>query len=92
MEYFQPERRLRREYNNYILFQHRSFDVKGLTTQGTFTLELERVFVDLGLGFDQQAPRHSTVTDLQAAGDALADPLRRPTDNKKRDAMIYGRF
>lgn len=42
--------RSRSDYQEYLLYKHRNFDVKGLTTQGIFTLELEQVFVDLGLG------------------------------------------
>ena len=48
-------------------YLHRNFDVKGLTTQGVFALELEQVFVDLGL-------------ELQAYDRASADPLRSSTN------------
>ncbi len=41
---------LREQYNRALGYMHRTFDVKGLTTQGVFTLELTQVFVDLGLG------------------------------------------
>ena len=37
----------RKRYYRQILFRHRVFNVRGLQTQGVFTLELERVFVDL---------------------------------------------
>lgn len=40
----------REQYNHALGYMFRNFDVKGLTTQGVFTLELEQVFVDLGLG------------------------------------------
>lgn len=41
-------------YKKYYLqhaieFEHRTFDVKGLSTQNIYTLELEQVFVDLSL-------------------------------------------
>lgn len=40
----------RRYYLRHAIeFEHRSFDVKGLSTQNTYTLELERIFVDLSL-------------------------------------------
>jgi energy-coupling factor transporter ATP-binding protein EcfA2 len=39
--------RYRRQYYRYLIYQHRDFDVKGLSTQGTYTLELEQVFVEL---------------------------------------------
>ena len=37
----------RRRYNQQVYFDHRFFNVRGLRTQGNFTLELERVFVEL---------------------------------------------
>jgi energy-coupling factor transporter ATP-binding protein EcfA2 len=36
-----------RRYLQQVVFRHRVFNVRGLRTQGTFTLELERIFVDL---------------------------------------------
>jgi energy-coupling factor transporter ATP-binding protein EcfA2 len=37
----------RKKYHQHLIFRHRDFDVKGLSTQGVFTLELERIFVEL---------------------------------------------
>lgn len=54
----------RETYNQVIQYQHRSFDVKGLTTQGVFTLDLEKVFVDLALAPQVRGKR------------ASADPIR----------------
>lgn len=59
-----PERAYRREYFSYLRYQHRSFDVKGLTTQGTFTLDLSQVFVELALAPQTRQSRVS------------ADPIR----------------
>ncbi len=39
----------RRRYFQQLRYRHRVFNVRGLRTQGVFTLELERVFVDLKL-------------------------------------------
>ena len=39
--------RFHRKYDQHLIFRHRDFDVKGLSTQGIFTLELERIFVEL---------------------------------------------
>jgi len=36
-----------RRYNRQVYYDHRFFNVRGLRTQGNFTLELERVFVEL---------------------------------------------
>ena len=45
-----PNQPYREQYNRAMVYMFRNFDVKGLTTQGVFTLELAQVFVDLGLG------------------------------------------
>jgi len=37
------------KYLEYMVYQHRVFDVKGLSTQGPYNLELERVYVQLGV-------------------------------------------
>ena len=39
----------RRRYLEYLVYQHRAFDVKGLSTQGPYNLELEGVYVQLGV-------------------------------------------
>jgi predicted NACHT family NTPase len=50
----------RRRYLRHMIFCHRNFDVKGLTTQNIYTLELQKVFVELRI-----APRsvHEISTD-----------------------------
>src|SRR5436309_2995175 len=55
--------RYHRRYLDWIFYRHRDFDVKGLTTQSTYNLELEQVFVDLTI---QPPP----------PGGTPADPLR----------------
>jgi hypothetical protein len=55
--------RYRRRYLDWIFYRHRDFDVKGLTTQSVYNLELEQVFVDLTI---QPPP----------PGGNPADPLR----------------
>ncbi len=55
-------------YLQHIIYQHRYFDVKGLSTQGPFTLQLNRVFVELSV-----APR--------SFHEASANPIEKvPTD------------
>ncbi|HSS48506.1 MAG TPA: NACHT domain-containing protein [Thermoanaerobaculia bacterium] len=49
-----------RRYLLWIFYQHRDFDVKGLTTQGIYNLELEQVFVDLTI---EPKPAHATSAD-----------------------------
>ena len=53
--------RYHRSYLKDVIYQHRNFDVKGLSTQGTHTLELEHVFVDLSIS--PIAP-HKASTDM----------------------------
>jgi predicted NACHT family NTPase len=48
----------RRQYNRQVIYDHRVFNVRGLRTTGTYTLEVEKVFVELRI-----APGH-----LQQAG------------------------
>lgn len=37
----------REKYEEHLIFRHRNFDVKGLSTQGPHALTLEKVYVDL---------------------------------------------
>jgi len=39
------------KYLEYLAYQHGNFDVKGLSTQGPYNLELSRIFVDADLTF-----------------------------------------
>lgn len=55
-------------YKNYYLrhaieFEHRTFDVKGLSTQNIYTLELEQVFVDLSLA--PKAPHEASYNPIE---------------------------
>jgi hypothetical protein len=50
----------KKRYLQHLIYQHRSFDVKGLSTQGVYTLELEQVFVELSL---VSKPAHQTSAD-----------------------------
>ena len=52
-------------YCEYLVYEHRDFDIKGLSTQGIYTLELEQVFVELGI---VPTPAH------QVSGDPLKVP------------------
>ncbi len=47
--------RFRRRYNQHVIYEHRVFNVRGLRTRGTFTLEIEQVFVELRI-----APSHNS--------------------------------
>ncbi len=49
-----------RHYCEYLRYEHRDFDVKGLSTQGAYTLALEQVFVQLSM---VPKPVHSIPTN-----------------------------
>lgn len=41
--------RYEKTYRQHLIYRHRVFDVKGLTTQGIYSLELNKVFVELSI-------------------------------------------
>jgi energy-coupling factor transporter ATP-binding protein EcfA2 len=55
--------RYRKKYFYYLRYQHRDFDVKGLSTLGTSTLELDQVFVELRI--DQTTAQLANVNPIQ---------------------------
>ena len=57
--------RYRKRYLDHLQHRHRTFDVKGLSTQGIYALEIEQVYVEL------------TVDPRQAA-EASPDPISKP--------------
>lgn len=66
----------KKKYLEYMFFRHRNFDVKGLTTQGVYTLELSRIFVELSV-----APR--------LAQDVSNNPIRVPQALQKGSHSIW---
>jgi hypothetical protein len=66
----------KKKYLEYMFFRHRNFDVKGLTTQGVYTLELSRVFVELSV-----APR--------IAQNVLNNPIKVPRELQKGSHSIW---
>jgi len=65
-----------RQYKRFFYYEHRDLDVKGLSTQGTFTLDLEQVFVELSI--DSKPPHR-----------ASADPLRPPEVLRQGSQSIW---
>jgi len=53
-----------RRYNQHIIYEHRVFNVRGLRTQGTFTLKLEKVFVELRIAHSN--PQQANVNPVLA--------------------------
>jgi len=58
----------RKQYLKHLFSECRDFDVKGLTTQGTYALELQQVFVELSI--DPRPPH-----------EALSDPIPKLPDH-----------
>ena len=52
-------------YLEDLIFQHRSFDVKGVAAPGESALDLERVFVDVGLGPSPNKTSANPIPTLQ---------------------------
>ena len=57
-------------YAKHLYYKHRTFDVKGFSTQGKFALELENVYVDLDV-------------DPAAVGTISSDPIHLPKEAEK---------
>ena len=51
----------RKHYLKHLIYDHRDFDIKGLTTQGAYTLKLLEVFVELTI---KPQSIHSASTDI----------------------------
>ncbi len=63
-------------YCRYFTYEHRYLDMKGMTTQDAFSLELEHVFIELRL--DSRAPHETS-----------ADPLRLPAQLRSGSHSIW---
>ena len=61
-------------YSEHLVFRHRNFDVKGLSTQGPYNLDLERVFVSLSIV--PQPPQDVSPNPVRPAPPSL------PTDRR----------
>ncbi len=59
----------RHKYVQHLIYRHRAFDVKGLSTQGIYTLELNQVFVELSIA--PQAPHLASADPLRALPEHL---------------------
>ncbi|MGI9060690.1 MAG: NACHT domain-containing protein [Ktedonobacteraceae bacterium] len=63
--------RYHRQYYRYLRYQHRDFDVKGLSTMGTYALELDQVFVELRI--DPSTPQTASGSPIQVPHTLLAE-------------------
>lgn len=53
-------------YKKHIIFEHRVFNVRGLRTQGTFTLEVEKVYVGLKIAPSANPNKANSITHHEA--------------------------
>jgi hypothetical protein len=63
--------RARQSYFEHIYYECRDFDVRGLSTQGTFTLKLEEVFVELSV--DPEPSHRASADPIQKLPDRLRE-------------------
>ncbi len=72
-------RDFKKQYYIHLRYQNRDFDIKGLSTQTKYTLELDQVFVELKL-------------QPQAAHKATSDPLQNVPLKYRKDSYPVWRF
>ena len=63
-------------YRTYFYYEHRDLDLRGMSTQGEYTLDLEDVFVELRI-------------DPKPAHEASPDPLRLPEKLRTESHSIW---
>ncbi len=66
-----------KHYHKYLGYQHRDFDVKGLSLQGPFGLELDQVFIELSIDttMPQQMPTNPIPQELREGSHTIWDFL-----------------
>jgi energy-coupling factor transporter ATP-binding protein EcfA2 len=79
LKIFFKGRDFKKQYFTLIQYQHRDFDIKGLSTQTIHTLDLEQVFVELKL-------------QPQVAHNTSSDPLSRRPNKLRSDSYPIWRF
>jgi hypothetical protein len=83
----------RKRYLEYMVYQHRVFDVKGLSTQGPYNLELERVYVQLGVdptpAFQASSnPIHMLPENLQSGSHSIWEYITDKNIQKNNYAIL----
>jgi energy-coupling factor transporter ATP-binding protein EcfA2 len=66
-----------KHYHKYLGYQHRDFDVKGLSLQGPFGLELDQVFIELSIDttMPRQMPTNPIPQELRQGSHTIWDFL-----------------
>jgi len=84
--------RFSHRYNERIIFEHRVFNVRGLRTQGTFTLKLENVFVELRIAHahnPQQVGVNPILAKELADNHPIWDFLRFNNKRPQNDTLVF---
>jgi hypothetical protein len=79
--------RYRRYYLQFLQYRHRTFDVKGLSTTGTYNLDLEKVFVNLRIAPEAAPTGHPVPPKGYERGSPIWDFLNAPL---LRNLVILG--
>jgi energy-coupling factor transporter ATP-binding protein EcfA2 len=81
--------RFRRRYNRQVIYDHRVFNVRGLKTTGTYTLEVEKVFVDLRIapGHPRQAGTSPVAAFKEVEGSAPVWEFLRRMGNPAQETV-----
>jgi len=78
-----------RRYNQHVIYEHRMFNVRGLRTQGTFTLQLEKVFVELRIAHSHN-PQKIQVNPVFAKEFTDSHPIWDFLKFKSDDTLVLG--
>jgi hypothetical protein len=83
----------RSKYLEYMVYQHRVFDVKGLSTQGPYNLELEKVYVELAVDptpihVARSNPIHMLPPLLQSGSHSIWEYISNKNTQKNNYAII----
>jgi hypothetical protein len=81
------------KYLEYMVYQHRAFDVKGLSTQGPYNLELEKVYVQLTVDPTpihkaRSNPIHMLPPALQSGSHSLWEYITNKNTQKNNYAIL----
>ena len=89
--------RYEKKYLEYVIYQHRVFDVKGLTTQGPYNLDLEKIYVQLSVDptalpvkKDSINPLSSLPENLRLGSHSIWSYIKRDTHTKNLHYVILG--
>lgn len=81
-----------RRYSQQLIYEHRVFNVRGLRTKGTFTIELQQVFVDLRIAstHNLQDTNFDPISLKELAGARPLWDFLRSSKGKKKVLAIIG--